>query len=202
MLSFRRALIVSAFATLAAMVSQGPAQQAQPPAAPQNAAPLPSADATPKSLSSSLGFYVFPATGQAPDLQSKDEGSCFSWAKGQTEIDPTAPPPPTQAATAIQQTAPDPSKGSGAKGAAGGAAAGAAIAAIDGDAGEGVAIGGTAGAVKGRVAGRKAKKQDQAQEQQAQAQARQQAQAQASAQADDRKTTHNKAFSACMEGKG
>jgi hypothetical protein len=179
MLSIRRALIVSAFATLAATVSQGPAQQAQPPAASQNATPPPPADATPKSLSSSLGVYVFPGKGHAPGLQSKDEGSCFSWAKGQTGIDPAAPPPPTQAATATQQTAPDPSKGSGAKGAAGGAAAE-------------TAIGATAGAVKGRAAGRKAKKQEQPQQQQAQA----------PAQADDRKTTYNKAFSACMEGKG
>jgi hypothetical protein len=171
MLSIRRALIVSALATLTvAVVSQEPVQQAQPPAASQSAVPLPSSDAMPKSFSSSLGVYVFATNGQAPDLQSKDEGSC-SWAKGQTGIDPTAPPPPTQAATATQQTAPDPSKGSGAKGAAGGAAAGAAI---------------------GATAGRKAKKQEQAQQQQAQA----------GAQADDRKTTYNKAFSACMEGKG
>lgn len=162
MLSIRRALIVSALATLTVeVVSQEPAQQAQPPAASQSVVPLPSSDATPKSLSSSLGVYVFAATGQAPDLQSKDEGSCFSWAKAQTGIDPTAPPPPTQAATATQQTAPDPSKGSGAKGAAGGAAAGA-------------AIGATAAATKGRAAG----------------------------QADDRMTTYNKAFSACVERKG
>ena len=166
MLSIRRALIVSAFATLTvAVVSQEPVQQAQPPAASQSVAPLPSPDATPKSLSSSLGVYVFATNGHAPDLQSKDEGSCFSWAKGQTGIDPTAPPPPTQAATATQQTAPDPSKGSGAKGAAGG-------------------------------------EQEQAQQQQAQAQVQQQAQAQATAQEDDRKSTYNKAFSACMEGKG
>src|SRR5439155_15989776 len=93
----------------------------------------------PKSISAGLGVYVLPAKNQSPDQQNADESSCYSWAKDQTGIDPLAPPPQTSAAPSqqAQQSAPDPSKGSGAKVAAGGAAAGAALGAIAGDAGEG-----------------------------------------------------------------
>src|SRR5262249_29852627 len=88
--------------------------------------------ATPKSLSSSLGVYVFPAKNQTPDQQNQDEAACFAWAKEQTGIDPTAPPaaPAPAQGQSAQAPPPNPSKGSGAKGAAGGAAAGAAIGAV------------------------------------------------------------------------
>ena len=74
-----------------------------------------------QSLASGLGVFVYPAKNQTLDQQSTDETACFSWAKTETGIDPTAPPPaatlpPPQQA---QQPAPDPSKGSGVKGAAG-----------------------------------------------------------------------------------
>jgi OmpA family protein len=151
-----------------------------------------------QSLSAGLGVYVFPAENQTPEQQNGDESSCYSWAKDQTGIDPLAPPASSTPAAQTQQSAPNPAKGSGVKGAAGGAAAGAAIGAIAGDAGEGAAIGATAGAIKGKRQGLKAKKQAAAQQQQAQ----QQAQAEAQAQQDERKNTYNKAFSACMEGKG
>src|SRR5262245_9493105 len=167
-------------------------------------AQAPSSTSAPKSLSSSLGVYVFPAKNQTPDQQNQDEAACFSWAKEQTGIDPLAPPPtaaPAQGQSS-QAPPPNPAKGSGAKGAAGGAAAGAAIGAVAGDAGEGAAIGATAGAIRGRRQGKKAQKQAEAQQQQAQAQQQQQAQATAQQQQDTRKATYNKAFSACLEGKG
>jgi len=167
-------------------------------------ASTPTPSSTPKSLSSSLGVYVFPAKNQTPDQQNQDEAACFSWAKEQTGIDPLAPPPtaaPAQGQSS-QAPPPNPAKGSGAKGAAGGAAAGAAIGAVAGDAGEGAAIGATAGAIRGRRQGKKAQKQAEAQQQQAQAQQQQQAQATAQQQQDTRKATYNKAFSACLEGKG
>jgi hypothetical protein len=143
-----------------------------------------------QSLSSSLGVYVFPAKHQTPEQQNADESSCFSWAKEQTGIDPMAPTSQT-ASSESQQQQKDPTKGSGAKGAAKGAAGGAAIGAIADDAGTGAAIGATAGAVRGRRQAKKAKKEAEKEQQQAQVSAQQQ-----------QKDTYNKAFSACMEGKG
>jgi hypothetical protein len=139
------------------------------------------------SLSSSLGLYVFPAKSQTAHQQSTDEGACFGWAKSQTGIDPMAIKPQTQ------QSPPPDQAGSGSRvrGAARGAAGGALIGAVAGDAGTGAA----AGAVAGTLAGGAAKRQAQRD-----AAAQQQAAAQSSVAAQ--KANYNKAFSACMEGKG
>jgi hypothetical protein len=134
------------------------------------------------SLSSSLGVIPFPAQGQSPSQQSKDEGECYTWAKQQTGIDPTAvasaPPPPSGPAVG---------GGERVKGAARGALGGAAIGAIAGDTGAGAGIGAVAGTMAG---GRKARQNQQGQTQQA----------------EDAKAGQlqhfNKAFSACLEGKG
>jgi predicted lipid-binding transport protein (Tim44 family) len=132
-----------------------------------------------------LGLFVYPAKEQSPERQLADQSECYSWAKAQTGIDPTAPPP----------AAPEPTEqgvdGSMLKGAAGGAAVGTAIGAIAGGTGEGAAIGAIAGGLRGR---RKAKAEHKQKEQQVQ----QQAQAQ---QAGVRET-FNKAYGACLEGKG
>ena len=135
--------------------------------------------------SQSLGVFVYPAKGQSPERQQAEESECYGWAQKQTGIDPTAPP---KQAAAPQQTGPD---GSALKGAAGGAAVGTAIGAIAGDTGEGAAIGAVAGAVRGR---RMAKKKQQQQAQQAQQQAQ--------AETKYVHETFNKAYSACLEGKG
>ena len=37
--------------------------------------------------------YVFPAKGQSPEQQKKDESDCHAWAVGQTGFDPAQPPP-------------------------------------------------------------------------------------------------------------
>ncbi|MGB3428902.1 MAG: hypothetical protein WBA53_12095, partial [Burkholderiaceae bacterium] len=37
--------------------------------------------------------YVYPAKGQSPDQQKKDESACHQWAVQQTGFDPTKPPP-------------------------------------------------------------------------------------------------------------
>jgi hypothetical protein len=155
-------------------VSFGLAAQAPPPAAPAA-----------KTMSQSLGLVVFPAKAQTAEVQNKDEGDCYTWAKQQTGYDPVAPPPAPTAAPVQAQ------KGGAVKGAARGAAGGAAIGAIAGDTGDGAAIGATVGAVKGR----KAQKQQAAAAQQ---QSQQQATAAGQAQVDQ----YKKAFSACLEGKG
>ncbi len=140
-----------------------------------------------------LGLAVYPGSGQDAAQQSKDEGECYTWARQQTGIDPTATPAPAPAA--------DAPKGGAVKGAARGAARGAAVGAVGDDdrerdegnldAGEGAAAGATAGAVKGRRAQKKAGKQ-------AEAQAQQSAQAQDAATKD----TFKKSWGACLQGRG
>ena len=81
--------------------------------------------------------------------------------------------------------------GSAVRGAARGAAAGAAIGAIAGDAGTGAAIGAVAGGLGGRRARIAGDQAEQQKNQQA-----------AEAQSKELKNNFNKAFSACMSGKG
>ena len=135
-----------------------------------------------QSISSSLGVVPYPSKGQSPAQQNKDESACYGWAKQQTGIDPmavaSAPPPPSGPATG---------GGERVRGAARGAAGGVAVGAIAGDAGKGAAI----GAVVGTMAGGRQARQNQASQQQ-QAQAAKGAAIQ----------QFNKAFGACMEGRG
>src|SRR5262245_15355725 len=55
----------------------------------------PPAASTPKPAS--LGLAVYPGSGQDAAQQSKDENECYSWARQQTGIDPTAAPAPVAA---------------------------------------------------------------------------------------------------------
>jgi hypothetical protein len=140
-----------------------------------------------------LGLAVYPGSGQDAAKQGQDENECYTWARGQTGIDPTAAPAPAPAAEAP--------KGGAVKGAAKGAARGAAVGAVGDDdrvrdegtldAGEGAAAGAAAGAVKGRRAQKKAGKQAEAQAQQA-----------AQTQDAQKKDTFKKAWGACLEGRG
>ena len=154
---------------------------------------------TSKPISTSLGMVVFPAKGQTPQQQAQDEGECYAWSKGQTGVDPMAPPPAAaQPAAQSAQKAPA-ADGSRLRGAARGAAAGAVIGEVaDDDAGKGAAIGATAGVVAG---GRQSRKNQQAAAEQAteqQQQATQQAQAANQQQLD----LFKKGFAACLEPKG
>ncbi len=125
---------------------------------------------------------VYPAKGQSPTQQAKDDGECYVWAKQTTGIDPTAAPSSTPRPT--QPQAPI-------GGTVRGAAAGAAIGAIGGhDVGEAAAK----GAVVGGVA-QAARRRGQAEAQQKQ----QQAAAQQSQQALQ---TYYRAYGACMSGRG
>jgi hypothetical protein len=138
--------------------------------------------ATQQSISGSLGVVPYPAKGQSPSQQNKDEGECYAWAKQQTGIDPVAvakAPPP--------QSGPAAGGGERVRGAARGAAGGAAIGAIAGDAGKGAAAGAVVGTMAG---GRQARKNKAGQQQQAE-------QAKASTM-----QSFNRAFAACMDGRG
>lgn len=134
------------------------------------------------SMSSSLGVIVYPAKGQSPEQQNRDEGECYSWAKQQTGIDPMA-----VASKPTKEEGPAVGGGERVKGAAGGALGGLAIGAIAGDAGKGAAIGAVGGTL---IGGHRARKNKAAREQQAE-------------QAKAGTLQHfNKAFGVCLEGRG
>ncbi|MFN7888169.1 MAG: hypothetical protein ACK5OR_05200, partial [Betaproteobacteria bacterium] len=42
--------------------------------------------------------FVYPAKGQSPEQQKKDEAACYTWAVEQSKYDPAKPPPQQQAA--------------------------------------------------------------------------------------------------------
>ena len=136
-------------------------------------------------IGSSLGLYVFPADNQEAATQEADEMACFKWAKNQTGYDPMNPD--VYQGAEVDRSA----DGSAVGGAAIGAAGGAAIGAIAGDAGKGAAI----GAIVGGVRGRRSKVVGDERQQQANNQA-------ADAASKEAANDYNKAFTACMEGKG
>ncbi len=127
--------------------------------------------------------YVYPAKGQSPEQQKKDESECHKWAVGQTGFDP-AKPPPQAAAPAPPTTATGVTPGAGARGAARGAVIGEVV---GGDAGTGAAVG--AAAARGQSRRQNAAQQQQASQQQQQAQSSQNA-------------AFAKARAACLEGRG
>jgi len=126
---------------------------------------------------------VFPAKGQTPDQQKKDEAACYSWAAKESGYDP-ANPPAAAAAPPPPTTASGSTPGAGARGAARGAIVGEAV---NGDASSGAAV----GAVAARGASRRANANQAQQGQQQAAAGNQQGQAQ-----------FGKARAACLEGKG
>lgn len=80
---------------------------------------------------------AYPAKGQSPQQQSRDDGECYGWAKQKTGIDPMAPAQPSQPG------------GERIRGAARGAVGGAAIGAIAGDTGKGAGVGAVVGTMAG-----------------------------------------------------
>lgn len=134
-------------------------------------------------------LVIYPAKGQTQDQLEKDKFECYTWAKQQSGFDPmqqptaTTPPPQQQA-----------QKGGVGRGAIRGLGAGALVGAIAGDTKKGAKIGAASGAVVGGV-----RRSDQKNQQ---AQAEQQwAQQQAATYAKNR-DGYNRAFGACLEGRG
>ena len=130
-------------------------------------------------------LIIFPAKGQSAQQLEKDKGECYTWAKQQTGVDPLA-----LAQKSTEQAPPAGPKGERVKGAAGGAAAGAVVGAIAGDAGTGAAVGAATGTMAG---GARQRSKDRAQ---------QQTQQQQQAQSKESLDKYNRAYSACLEGKG
>lgn len=151
-----------------------------------------------KTLAATINVYVFPAKGQTPDQQSKDEATCYGWAVDNTKTDPfelTARAQQQQQAASKQKEQIDQSgRGAGAKGALAGAAGGALIGEIvDDKPGEGAAAGAAVGAVAAR---RRAKRRQSQAKEQVNSQT-QQTQASTAKQIEGFK----KAFSVCLEAK-
>jgi hypothetical protein len=134
-------------------------------------------------------FFVFPAQGQSEEQTQRDKVECQIWATNQTGFDPLQTP--TASAPPPAQEAP---QGGLLRGAARGAAVGALGGAIAGDAGKGAAIGaGTGALVGGMRRSDQVRREQQAQQQWAQQQASQHA---------AHRDQFNRAFKACLEGKG
>jgi hypothetical protein len=126
-------------------------------------------------------LIIYPAKGQTPEQQSKDEGECYVWAKQSTGIDPVA------LAGAPAQAQKQSSGRTVVGGAAMGAAGGAAIGAIAGNAGKGAAIGAVVGTMggMGRASANNASAEKQAQ-----------------AGRQETLNTFNRAQAACLGGRG
>lgn len=127
-------------------------------------------------------FIVFPKKDQTPEQQKQDEEACYTWSKDQSSFDPKAPP--------VTETAPPPKqakKGGLLRGAARGAVLGEIT---TGDASEGAAVGAAIGVMRGNDQKRdEAQKQAQWEQQEGAAYA-------------EKRNTYNRAYKACMEGKG
>jgi hypothetical protein len=175
------------------LLAMGLAQQAQPAPAQQPAAAA--LTPNPEWIHQKLNVFVYPAKGQKPEQQQKDETECYTWSRSQTGIDPTGP---ATAPAATPEKVDNPATGARAGGAARGAAGGAVIGAVAGDAGKGAAIGATAGTMRGGAQKRKGKKAAEEQQKQAAAQTQQQAAATDTQKMD----TFKKAYSACVQGRG
>lgn len=126
-------------------------------------------------------LYVYPAHGQTYEQQQQDQFQCYEFGKNETGFDPMAAPPPP----------PQQQKRAGFFGGAfAGALIGVAVGAIAHDPGEGAAIGAAGGGLFGGMRSEQARNQQQ-QEQQQQAQT-----------LAAERNNYNRAYSACLEGRG
>jgi hypothetical protein len=134
-------------------------------------------------------LIIYPAKGQSAEQQEKDKFECYSFAKGQSGFDPMAlptasAPPPTKEA---------PEGGAG-RGAVRGALGGAAIGYLTGDTKQGAKIGAAGGGLLGGM-----RRHDQKAREDYNRQQWEQQQVQ---QYSQNRNNYNRAFSACMEGRG
>ena len=139
-------------------------------------------------------LVIYPAKGQSNEQTEKDKYACYSWAKGQTGFDPMVAP---------QAITPEPAQqtksvaGGAVRGGVGGAVVGTGIGAIAGGskgAGRGAGVGALAGGTIGGV-------RSHSQNQQAEQAQRQRGEEQL-AQDQQRRNNYNRAFGACLEGRG
>lgn len=138
---------------------------------------------------SAQDLYAYPTKGQSQAQQEQDEFQCYNWAKRQTGFDPMQVP---------QAGAPPPQKDKGGIGILGGAAGGGALGAIGGliagKPGTGAAIGAATGGILGGLTSEKSRKNNE--------KARKDWERRESAQYQQGRTNYNRAYSACMSGRG
>ena len=129
-------------------------------------------------------LIIYPNDGQDQAQQDKDNYECYGWAKGQSGFDPMAMPTATE---------PPPEQESAKGGVVRGGLRGAAIGGII-DGSDGAKTGAAAGAVIGGMR--------RADQNRSQAQQQQQWEQQQAAQYEQARAGYNRAFAACMEGRG
>jgi len=134
-------------------------------------------------------LVIYPARGQSNEQMERDKFECYSWARNQTGFDPTVPFQPTTSEPRSRSVA-----GRTARGGIAGAALGAGIGAIAGSPGRGAGIGALTGGTFGGL--RSSSQNDRDRRAQARVEEQQFAQF---AQARD---AYNRAYSACLEGRG
>lgn len=126
--------------------------------------------------------YIYPSKGQTQEQEGRDKYECNQWATSQSGFDPSNP---SSTSTSSQQA-----QGRAGGGAARGAAVGAVGGAIEGDPGAGAASGAARGGVFGAI--RRRRERNEAEQEQERAQA-------GSASGLE---SYNRAFAACMQGRG
>lgn len=137
-------------------------------------------------------FVVYPAKGQSQDQTERDKYECYNWAKKESNFDPmktptaSSPPPVKEKET----------WGAG-KGAVGGGLLGAGVGALAGG-GRGALIGTAVGAGSGAAVGgmRRSDQKKRDQQRQQQWENEQVARYQAG------RSAYNRAYAACLEGRG
>ncbi len=125
---------------------------------------------------------IYPAKGQTAEQQTSDEQQCRQWAVDQSGVDPATLSPPAAAAAPQDRKV--------LKGAAAGAAVGGLGGSLGGEFGKGAGAGALVGAVVGGVRKRRDTSAAQANQQQANQQYQQ------------KLNQYNRAYGACLEGRG
>jgi hypothetical protein len=141
-------------------------------------------------LAFAADLMIYPAKGQSPEQQSRDQYECHRWAVQQTGFDPSNPSSGSNASATNQRTTPMLGRGSqpnAVRGGARGAAFGAVGGAIAGDAGKGAAAGAAVGGLGGAL-----RRRDQASNQTTSA----------NSAAASKVNAYNRAIAACMSGRG
>ena len=130
-------------------------------------------------------LYIYPAGGQSAEQMDKDKFECYNWAKKDSGFDPMEVPTTSTAPPSGQKKS-----GGVAKGALGGAALGA----ILGDSSKAAKRGAVAGGLFGGVRQSSHNRQTE--------QNRQQWEQQESSRYANNRNNYNRAYSACLEGRG
>jgi len=135
-------------------------------------------------------LYAYPNQGQSQEQQDKDQYECFNWSKQQSGFDPMAMP---------TASAPAPSNKSTGPGLLGGAAIGGGAGAIGGaitggSAGKGALIGAGLGGLLGGLTSNSQKNKNQ--------QKHKDWERQQAGQYQQGRSNYNRAYSACMTGRG